>query len=198
MGRTSLVKVQVLTCSGLGMSASAIGTALAVNGLWTIACQLLLLNRFRRYFGISLSFKILSFGWILVWTFLPLLRPVLEATETALPQASSYDPIRYPESRGWTTSICVNLLLSFVSVVGMSNSLLMVLVNFSCPEKTAYGAVNGISTAVGCMARVLGPSLVSAVSIPGSRGAGAWTNGSCLRYRWMARSWEGDCGGSSW
>jgi len=159
-----LVRGYALTDSGLGMSASAIGTALAVNGFWTIACQLLLLNRFRRYFGISLSFKILSFGWILVWVMLPLLRSVLEGTETPLPQASSYDPIRYPESRGWMTSIGVNLLLCFVSVVGMSNSLLMVLVNFSCPEKTAYGAVNGISTAVGCMARVLGPSLVSAVS----------------------------------
>lgn len=157
--------------SGLGMSASAIGTALAVNGIWTIMCQLLLLNRIRRYFGISRSFKILSFGWIPIWLLLPLLRSVLEASETPLPQENIFDPIKYPATRGWITSIAVNLLLSFVSVVGMANSLLMVLVNFSCPDQTAYGAVNGISTAVGCMARVVGPSLVSAVStIPASLG----------------------------
>lgn len=146
------------------MSASAIGTALAVNGLWTIACQLLLLNRIRRYFGISRSFKILSFGWLLIWLLLPMLRSVLEAAETPLARDNPLDPIHYPAERGWITSISVNLLLSFVSVVGMANSLLMVLVNFSCPDQSAYGAVNGISTAVGCMARVVGPSLVSAVS----------------------------------
>jgi hypothetical protein len=146
------------------MSTSAIGTALAINGVWTIACQLLLLTRIRRRFGIARSFKILSFGWIPIWLLLPLLRRVLESTETPLPQDNPYDPIRYAADRGWTTSICINLLLSVMSISGMSNSLLMVLVNFSCPEKTAYGAVNGISTAVGCIGRVVGPSLVSAVS----------------------------------
>ena len=55
------------------------------------------------------------------------------------------------------------MLLSLVTVVGMTGSLLMVLVNCSSPDRTALGAVNGISTAVGCMARVVGPSLVSAV-----------------------------------
>jgi len=43
----------------------------------------------------------------------------------------------------------VNLVLSFVTFVGMTGSLLIVLVNFSSPDKTALGAVNGISTAVG-------------------------------------------------
>jgi hypothetical protein len=33
--------------------------------------------------------------------------------------------------------------------VGLSNSLLMVLINFSSPDRSALGAVNGISTAVG-------------------------------------------------
>jgi hypothetical protein len=73
-------------------------------------------------------------------------------------------------------------MLSAVTVVGMSNSLLMVLVNYASPDRRALGAVNGISTAVGvssailmrtcckaladeqCMARVVGPSLASAVS----------------------------------
>ena len=66
-------------------------------------------------------------------------------------------------------------MLSFVTIVGMSNSLLMVLINFSSPDKSALGAVNGISTAVGvsspglayaddkCMARVLGPSIIGAL-----------------------------------
>lgn len=65
-------------------------------------------------------------------------------------------------------------MLSFVTIVGLSNSLLMVLINFSSPDKSALGAVNGISTAVGvserrdhadeqCMARVLGPSSIGAL-----------------------------------
>lgn len=148
------------------MSASAIGTALAINGVWTIACQLLLLNRIRRYFGISRAFKILSFAWVPIWILLPMLRSVMEATETPIAPATVFDRVTYGDQRSWTTSICVNLVLSMVSIVGMSNSLLMVLVNFSCPDQTAYGAVNGISTAIGCMARVVGPSLVSAVSVP--------------------------------
>jgi hypothetical protein len=40
-------------------------------------------------------------------------------------------------------------MLSFVTIVGLSNSLLMVLINFSSPDRSALGAVNGISTAVG-------------------------------------------------
>lgn len=176
------------------MSTSAIGTALAINGVWTITCQLLLLTRIRRYFGIARSFKILSFGWILIWLLLPLLRNILKAFETPLPRDNPYDPIRFPADRGWTTSICINILLSLTSIVGMANSLLMVLVNFSCPEKTAYGAVNGISTAVGCMGRVLGPSLVSAVSICSKVVAHV----SFSLYPWTARSLEADYGGYSW
>lgn len=189
MTSTSKYKISLSTDdSGLGMPASAIGTALAINGVWTIACQLLLLTRIRRRFGIARSFKILSFGWIPIWLMLPLLRSILEITETPLPQVDPYDPIRYPADRGWATSICVNLLLSLMSISGMSNSLLMVLVNFSCPEKTAYGAVNGISTAVGCMGRVVGPSLVSAVrqSFLIQRDA-IYTHVSFLLYPWMER-----------
>jgi hypothetical protein len=73
----------------------------------------------------------------------------MELTETPLPRANTYDPILYPPVRGWLTSIGVNLMLSFVTIVGLSNSLLMVLINFSSPDRTALGAVNGISTAVG-------------------------------------------------
>lgn len=149
--------------NGLGMSASAIGTALSINGLWTIACQLLVLNRVRRLFGIARAYKVLSAGWLLIFFLLPLLRPVMEATETPIESDNEYDPVRYPASRGWITSICVNLLLCFVTLCGMGNSLLMVLINYSSPDKTALGAVNGIQTSIGCMARVAGPSLVSAL-----------------------------------
>ena len=121
---------------------------MAINGFWSIACQLLFLTRIRRLLGITLAYKVLSFGWIIVWLFLPVLRPILQATETPLPQVNEYDPIRYPEARGWWTAICVNLMLSFVTFVGMTGSLLMVMVNYSSPDKTALGAVNGISTAV--------------------------------------------------
>jgi len=109
----------------------------------------MLLTRIRRLLGITLAYKVLSFGWILVWLLLPHLRAVLQASETPLPQLNEYDPIRYPEVRGWWTAICMNLMLSFVTFVSMTGSLLMVLVNFSSPDKTALGAVNGISTAVG-------------------------------------------------
>ena len=131
---------------------TAIGYALAINGFWSIACQMLLLTRIRRLLGISLAYKLLSLGWILVWLLLPLLRNVLEATETPLPVVDDMDYIRYPAERGWWTAIAVNLMLSFVTFVGMSGSLLMVLVNMASPDKTAYGAVNGIGTAVGVSA----------------------------------------------
>ncbi|WWD15992.1 hypothetical protein CI109_100416 [Kwoniella shandongensis] len=154
--------------NGLGMSAQAIGIVMAINGLWTILCQILLLTRFRRWFGISLAYKLLSAGWPLIYIFLPLLRNVLIATETPIPHDSisnpnGYGPRVYAAERGWPTLICVNLYLCFVTLVNMSNGLLMVLVNFASPDKTALGAMNGITTAAGCMARVIGPSLVSAL-----------------------------------
>ena len=135
--------------NGLSMSPSAIGTASALNGLWTIVAQLTLLNRIRRWLGISRAYKTLTFGWIIIWLLLPNLRTLLEMSETPLPRDSPHDPVLYPAVRGWMTSIGVNLMLSFVTIVGMSNSLLMVLINFSSPDKSALGAVNGISTAVG-------------------------------------------------
>ncbi|KAK8869738.1 hypothetical protein IAR55_000306 [Kwoniella newhampshirensis] len=154
--------------NGLGMSAQAIGVVMAINGFWTIACQILLLTRLRNWFGISLAYKILSVGWPLVWVLLPMLRNVLLATETSLPpdpvsNPNGYGPEVYAVDRRWPTTVCVNLYLSFVTLVGMSNGLLMVLVNFASPDKTALGAMNGIGTAAGCMARVIGPSLVSAL-----------------------------------
>ncbi|WVQ87383.1 hypothetical protein IAS59_001107 [Cryptococcus gattii] len=158
---------------GLGMSASAIGIAMAVNGVWTITCQILFLNRLRQLFGVSLAYKLLSLGWPLVWIFMPLLRNVLTSTESPLsslrdvPDTTTshhrYHPVIYPEERAWPTTICLNLYLMFVTVVGMSSSLLMVLVNYASPDKTALGAINGIGTAAGCMARVIGPSSVSAL-----------------------------------
>lgn len=138
------------------MSPWAIGIASALNGLWTICAQLLLLTRIRKYLGLSRAYKVLSFGWIPVWLLLPRLRDLMEMTET--PVDGMYPPVR-----GWATSIGVNLMLSFVTVVGLSNSLMMVIINLSSPDRMALGAVNGIATAAGCMARVLGPSLVSAL-----------------------------------
>ncbi|ORX39926.1 major facilitator superfamily domain-containing protein [Kockovaella imperatae] len=147
--------------NGLNMSAAAIGSALALNGFWSIACQLLFLTRIRRYFGLATAYKLLTFGWILVWVLLPLLRPILVAVETPVPNEAG--SLAYAEERSWTVTICVNLLLSYVTFCGMTSSLLMVLINFSAPDRTALGAVNGIATAVGCMSRVIGPSLISAL-----------------------------------
>jgi len=131
------------------MSPSAIGTASALNGLWTVVAQLTMLNRIRRWLGISRAYKTLTFGWIIVWLLLPNLRTLMEMTETPLPRNHPHEPLLYPPVRGWITSIGVNLMLSFVTIVGLSNSLLMVLINFSSPDRSALGAVNGISTAVG-------------------------------------------------
>jgi hypothetical protein len=59
------------------------------------------------------------------------------------------DIIKFGETRGWITSIGVNMMLSFVTVVGMTGSLLMILTNYASPDRAALGAVNGIGTAVG-------------------------------------------------
>ena len=58
----------------------------------------------------------------------------------------------------------MNAVLSFVTIVGMNNSLLMVLVNYSSPDRTALGAVNGISTAVG-VSRILQTYLQAELTI---------------------------------
>lgn len=121
-------------------------------------CQLTLLTRLRRALGLSRAYQALTAGWLPVWALLPLLRPLLEAVEVPGPDGL------YPKQRGWALSIAVNVFLSLATVVTMNSSLLMVIVNDSAPDRTALGGVNGISTAVGCMARVVGPSLVSAVS----------------------------------
>ncbi|WWD10081.1 hypothetical protein V865_008214 [Kwoniella europaea PYCC6329] len=133
--------------NGLAMSASSIGTAFAINGLVTIVVQLVLLTRIKRLFGIAGGYKVLTIGWIFVWLLLPLLRL------TKPPGGSG----------GWTLSIFVNVYLSFVTVINLTGSLLMVLINTASPDKSALGAINGIGTAVGCMARVIGPSLISAL-----------------------------------
>jgi hypothetical protein len=83
-----------------------------------------------------------------VFLTLPKLRQVLEATESPIAPDGS-GRVHYPDTRGWPTTIGVNVVLSFVTVVGMNSSLLMVLVNYSSPDRSALGAVNGISTAVG-------------------------------------------------
>lgn len=132
----------------LTIQTSAIGAALSINGLWTIACQLLLLNRLRRWLGVTTAYKVLTFGWMIVYLLLPRLRLLMEWSESPLPPDAS-GRTHYPDQRSWATSIGVNAVLSFVTVVGMNNSLLMVLVNYSSPDRSALGAVNGISTAVG-------------------------------------------------
>jgi hypothetical protein len=48
-------------------------------------------------------------------------------------------------------------------VPGMSFSVSMVVVQLSCPDKRAVGGLNGVSTCVQCLSRVIGPWLVSSV-----------------------------------
>ncbi|WVW83031.1 hypothetical protein I302_105048 [Kwoniella bestiolae CBS 10118] len=152
--------------NGLGLSASAIGTAFALNGLVTIIVQLVLLHRIKNLFGIAGGYKVLSIGWIFVWLLLPPLRLILLATEDPIPSSASPangGDVELGEGRGWIISICVNIYLSFVTVTNLTGSLLMVLINTSSPDKNALGAINGIGTAVGCMGKVVGPSLISAL-----------------------------------
>lgn len=203
------VRISLMTI--LPLQASAIGIAMAINGIWTIACQVLFLNRLRRLLGVSLSYKLLSLGWPLVWFFMPLLRNVLTSTESPVPPLQDvpdtktshhrYHPVIYPEERAWPTTICVNLYLMFATVVAMSSSLLMVLVNYASPDKTALGAINGIGTAAGVSIPL---QLHHSPDILTSR-VSVWLGSSgllpsllSLHSRWMVKSWAADSGGFSW
>jgi hypothetical protein len=53
-------------CSGLGMTPSAIGTALSVQGLWSVVCQLTFLSKMQRKYGTVLAFQRLNAGWVSV------------------------------------------------------------------------------------------------------------------------------------
>ncbi|KAJ9103232.1 hypothetical protein QFC21_002655 [Naganishia friedmannii] len=140
---------------GLGLTPGIIGTALAIQGLWSIVCQLAFLNRIRMRYGIAKAYKLLNTGYILVFLTLPLLRTVVLLTEGE--HAGEGD-----EPRGWCTWISLMLWLALSTYVGMANSLSMVIVNMCVPDRNSLGAINGISTAAGCLARVLGPSVMSA------------------------------------
>jgi hypothetical protein len=53
------------------------------------------------------------------------------------------------------------------SCTGMSHSVSMVVVQLACPDKRAIAGLNGVSTCVQCLSRVIGPWLVSSVSTTG-------------------------------
>ena len=53
---------------------------------------------------------------------------------------------------------------SLEDYTGMSNSVSMVVVQLACPDKRAIAGLNGVSTCVQCLSRVIGPWLVSSVS----------------------------------
>lgn len=125
------------------MTPGAIGTALAFQGLWTIICQLWLLGKFRRRFGIANSYKILNAGFTFVFLTLPLLRTVVVAAEGVHAGEDAEKP------RAVVTWIAIMSWLFLSSVVGMSNSFAMVVINMAAPEKEALGALNGISVAIG-------------------------------------------------
>ncbi|WWC89979.1 uncharacterized protein L201_004909 [Kwoniella dendrophila CBS 6074] len=148
--------------NGLAMSTPAIGGAFAINGLVTILVQLILLKRIKKWLGITLGFKVLSFGWIFVWLLLPPLRTILLNTETPI-STTSEGHLVFGEIRKWPITIFINLYLCFCTIVNMTGSLLMVLINTCSPNKNSLGAINGIMIAVGCMAKVTGPSLISAL-----------------------------------
>jgi len=117
----------------------------------------------QRALGLAWAYRLLTAGWVLSWLALPRLRDVLERWEPRI------HPDTDPEGafgavRGWPVTLAVNALLCWTAIVQLNFSLLMVIVNNSAPDRSALGAVNGISSAVGCLAKMLGPSAVSAVS----------------------------------
>lgn len=64
-GAVSLLFFYTPTASGgLGLSPSIIGTAMALQGLWSIVCQLGFLNRIRRRFGMALSYQMLNTSYV--------------------------------------------------------------------------------------------------------------------------------------
>lgn len=127
----------------------------------TVVSQLLLLTRLQRALGLVPAYRLLTGGWVLSWIILPRLRDVLEWAESPVPGGDGgYGPVR-----GWPVTLAVNALLCFTAIVQLNFSLLMVIVNNAAPDRSALGAVNGISSSVGCLAKMLGPSIVSAVSV---------------------------------
>ena len=50
--------------SGLGMSPSAIGTALSIQGVWSVVCQLTFLSKLQRKYGSVRAFQRLNAGWV--------------------------------------------------------------------------------------------------------------------------------------
>lgn len=64
-GAVSLLFFYTPTATGgLGLSPSIIGTAMALQGLWSIVCQLGFLNRIRRRFGMALSYQLLNTSYV--------------------------------------------------------------------------------------------------------------------------------------
>ncbi len=102
------------------------------------------------------AYKILNSGFILLFASLPLLRVVVIHTE-------GLHAGEQGESRGFLTWTAVLAWLALSTFFGLSNSFSMVLVNMASPDKGALGALNGLSTSLQCLARVLGPSTVSAL-----------------------------------
>ncbi len=121
------------------MSPSAIGTALALQGAWSIFCQLAFLGRLRRRWGVAKAYKILNSGFILLFLSLPLLRVVVVHTEGVHAGESG-------EARGFWTWLSILSWLAVSTFFGLSNSFSMVLVNMAAPDKGALGALNGLST----------------------------------------------------
>jgi hypothetical protein len=67
--------------SGLGLTPSAIGTALSIQGVWSVICQLVFLSKMQRKHGSVRAFQRLNSGWVLVFLTLPLVRIVTVMAE---------------------------------------------------------------------------------------------------------------------
>jgi hypothetical protein len=123
------------------MTPSAIGTALACQGAWSIVCQLVFLGRLRRRWGVAKAYKILNSGFIFLFLSLPLLRVVVINTEGVHAGENG-------ETRGIWTWLSILSWLAISTFVGLSNSFSMVLVNMAAPDKGALGVLNGLSTSL--------------------------------------------------
>jgi hypothetical protein len=123
------------------MTPSAIGTALALQGAWSIVCQLAFLGRLRRRWGVARAYKILNSGNIIIFGTLPLLRLIVVHSEGLHAGENG-------ETRGFLTWLSILSWLGMSTYFGLSNSFSMVLVNMAAPDKGALGALNGISTSL--------------------------------------------------
>ncbi|SJX63801.1 uncharacterized protein SRS1_14547 [Sporisorium reilianum f. sp. reilianum] len=164
-----------LAHGGLSLSASDIGTVLAVNGCFTILIQLVLFPTLERRLGGPQRVYVRVTACLpLLWLCFPLAH-VLAAL--------------HPAHKAWPTSaLLVSIVLKGVSNMSIVCSNL--LVNNAAPSRASLATLNSVSQMAGCLTRTVGPTFsTSLFAFSASRG---WMGGQlCWAVMWAisAATW---------